>query len=303
VNAESFLDWVREEFLPLPRRFDCYDVADRMCISWTMGETLDPDTWLPRLEAFRTADGCYIEREPSHDPWHTTAFALAAMQLCDHIPEAPAAFAAYRDPSRAVAFLDALDWRSSVYGDSHRGAALCSIAALAPGFVAPGWFEAVFAALDRRVDAATGLMGCDKPATGDLDQIGGTFHYHFVYEHEGRPLPHPEARIDTVLGLQQADGLWHPLNPVWLTLDAVYLMTRTVPQLPARRPDVEAAVRRVLDCYAATICTPEFFTGPLAAHSCTAVVSLLAEAQRFLGADVVESEHPLRLVLDERPFI
>jgi hypothetical protein len=43
--------------------------------------------------------------------------------------------------------------------------------------------------------------------------------------------------------------------------------------------------------------------GPLAAHSCTAVVSLLAEAQRFLGPDEIVTTRPLRLVLDERPFI
>jgi hypothetical protein len=300
---EAFLAWVRSGLAPLPDDFDCYDVADRICILHTLGESAVAKDWLTHFDQFRTADGLYVEGTPTHHPWHTTAFVIAAMQLCGRRPEAPAAFDDYRDRARAVAFLDSLDWEHSVYGGSHEGSALCSIAAIAPGYADAGWFDAVFSALDAKIDPANGMMGTAKPARGDLDQIGGTFHYHFVYEHFGRRLPCAEARIDAVLGLQQPDGIWHSMNPVWLTLDAVYLMTRSVRDAEHRRRDIEAAMHAVLEHYRREICVPEFFREPLAAHSCTAVVSLLAEAQRFLGADIVRTERPLRLVLDERPFI
>jgi hypothetical protein len=302
-DFEPFLDWVREELLPLPADADCYDVADRVCIAYTLGEPLDPVEWRGLIEQFRDAQGMYVERDPTHHPWHSTAFAFGALYLLGAVPGMPEPFTSYRDATRAVEFLHGLDWTTSVYLESHRGAALCSLAALVPGFAEPAWFEAVFDELDTWVMPANGMMGKQKPLEGDLDQIGGTFHYHFLYEHLGRNLPNAPARVDAVLGLQQPDGIWHRLNPVWLTLDGVYLMTRSAAQCEDRRGAVGAALDRTLQHFSEAVCVPEFFDGPLPTHSCTAVVSLLAEAQRFLGVDAVRTASPLRLVLDARPFI
>jgi hypothetical protein len=47
----------------------------------------------------------------------------------------------------------------------------------------------------------------------------------------------------------------------------------------------------------------EAFGWYLGAHSLTAAISILAEAQRFLGAAEIVTERPLRPVLDRRPFI
>jgi hypothetical protein len=41
----------------------------------------------------------------------------------------------------------------------------------------------------------------------------------------------------------------------------------------------------------------------LPVHSVTAAISIAAEAQKFLGAQEVITDRPLRLVLDRRPFI
>src|SRR6202008_1274277 len=103
----------------------------------TLGVPLDPNEWLPRFEAFRTDDGMYVERAPSHHPWHTTAFAFGAMQLLGSVPDMPRPFEPFRDARRAVQFLDELDWTTGVSLASHEGAALCSMAALVPGFAAP----------------------------------------------------------------------------------------------------------------------------------------------------------------------
>lgn len=176
------------------------------------------------------------------------------------------------------------------------------------GLRTPSWFSAFFAALEARLDPASGLFGEAKPPTGDTDQIGGTFHYAFLYEWAHRPLPFPEAHIDAVLGLQRADGLWDQDNPLWLTLDAVYLLSRAVRRCDHRRAEVHRACRDALVAVAELALTAagrraHFEEAELGAHALTAAVSLLAEGQSLLGADAVRTDHPLRLVLDRRPFV
>jgi hypothetical protein len=120
-------------------------------------------------------------------------------------------------------------------------------------------------------------------------------------------MPYPEARIDTVLRLQQPDGYWMPSNHLWMTLDAVYLMTRTLRYCPHRFDDVRSTVRGLMGILQREVYSPEgrgkTFVGHLAVHAVTAAISIAAEAQKFLGADEVVTDQPLRLVLDRRPFI
>jgi hypothetical protein len=280
------------------------------CILYTLG-ALSPDEkaraeWAAAFQQFQQRDtGWLIEKSPSHDPLHNTAFALGAMQLLDLAPQYPVRMGAdYRDPR---AFLEGLNWTTAVYPDSHKGAGVGAIYALVPGLATPTWFDEYFAACDRLFDVHNGLMGRDKPAGGDADQIGGTFHYSFLYQHFNRHPPYPEQRIDTVLRLQQPDGYWRPDNHLWLTLDAIYLMTRTLRYCPHRFDDVRSVVRRVMATLVRDVYSPagraRTFTGRLAVHSVTAAISIVAEAQQFLGAQEVVTDRPLKLVLDRRPFI
>ena len=66
-----------------------------------------------------------------------------------------------------------------------------------------------------------------------------------MYEFFHRPMPFPQARINSVLGLQLADGLWHATNRWWLTLDAIYLMTRSRPE-GAQKQAVTDSLRRAM---------------------------------------------------------
>ena len=176
-----------------------------------------------------------------------------------------------------------------------------------PSLGTPEWFAEYFAVCDSLFDSHNGLMGVDKPPGGDSDQIGGTFHYSFLYQYFNRHMPYPEPRLDTVLRLQQADGYWMPDNHLWMTLDAIYLMTRTLRYCPHRFADVRASVRRIMGIMMRDVYSPEgrktALSPKLAVHSVTAAVSIAAEAQMFLGAGEVITERPLKLVLDRRPFI
>jgi hypothetical protein len=69
-----------------------------------------------------------------------------------------------------------------------------------------------------------------------------------------------------------------------------------------RRPDVVAAVQRALQGAVRRLDLAET-RRTMTPHTLTAVVSLLAVAQQFLGDEAVRSPRPLQLVLDRRPFI
>ena len=327
-DCRRFLRWITEEFEPsvrLPgpagsyarevgaRETELYGISDMACILYTLGRLRPTEKeraeWNQNFQSLQDpVTGCYLERQRTHIPLHNTAFALGAMELLELGPARPLVFAReYAAPEKLRAFLEGLAWRKTVYKDSHAGAGLASVMVLAPGLVGPDWFASYFAWLDARFDPRNGMLGQDKPDGGDFDQIGGTFHYHFLYEFFRRRMPFPERRIDAIIGLQQPDGYWHPQNHLWLTLDAVYMLTRTVRHCHHRPRDVEGVVRRVLEVFMSEVISPDgrarHFGGRLGVHCLTAVVSLLAEAQQFLGAEEVLTEMPLRLVLDRRPFI
>ena len=289
---------------------ELYGVSDMACILYTLNalkcSAPERAEWAAAFQEFQNPDtGWLIEKKKTHDPLHNTAFALAAMQLLDLTPKFPVRLGAeFSDPR---AFLATLDWRKKVYPESHKGAGSATIMTLVPGLGSPKWFAEYFAACDALFDPNNGLMGVEKPAQGDFDQIGGTFHYNFVYQHYHRRLPYPEKRIDTVLRLQLPSGYWSPKNRLWLTLDAIYLMTRTLRYCPYRMDDVCQSIRRALDAVQADFYSPEGrkenFTIELATHALTAAISIAAEAQQFFGAQEIVTELPLKLVLDRRPFI
>jgi hypothetical protein len=330
VDAREFVRWILDEYEPACRverhpgaygrrpgspRVELYGVADLACILHTLRRLRSDEAsraaWAEVFAGFQDPlSGRFAEQgKATHVELHATAFAVSALELFDLEPTHRLRFAdEYRRPDTARAFVDSLDWRDWVYLESHRGAGLGSIFANMAGLRTPSWFAAFFTALEGHLDPNSGLFGDQKPTEGDLDQIGGTFHYAFVYEWAHRPLPHPEARIDSVLGLQAADGLWDPGNPLWLTLDAVYLLSRASRRCDHRRSDVHEACRRALVAVADLTLGSQgrascFEEAELGAHALTATVSLLAESQSLLGAEVVRTDHPLRCVLDRRPFV
>jgi hypothetical protein len=324
-DLREFVNWIVTEFEPSARlpggagRYarkpgqtvqELYGTSDMACILYSLGRLhpTEPERkeWAAAFQVFQRPDtGWLVEKSRTHDPLHNTAFALAAMQLLDLTPQHPVKMSSeFSDPR---AFLGTLNWRTAVYTESHKGAGVGAIFALVPALNDPMWFKAYFETCDSYFDPANGMMGRDKAPGGDSDQVGGTFHYSFLYEHFNRHMPYPEARIDAVLRTQQPDGYWRADNHLWLTLDAIYLMTRSLRYTTHRFDDVRTCVRRLMETLMRDVYSPEGRKTALAAnlpvHSVTAAINIAAEVQRFLGAQEVITEQPLRLVLDRRPFI
>lgn len=325
-DLREFVRWILEEFEPSVRLPGgaghyarqpgqttpaLYGVADMACTLYTIGapplSTANRAGWTEAFQLFQNPNtGWFQEKDPNPlSPQHNTAFALAAMQLLDLAPR----FAVKMDSeySDMRSYLSKLNWRTAVYQESHKGAGIGSIYALVPALRSPDWFKEYFSICDSLFDRNNGLMGRDKPVSGDIDQIGGTFHYSFLYQFFNRQMPYPKERIDTVLHLQRPDGYWSPVNHLWMTLDAIYLMTRTLRYCPHRLEDVRASVRHILTVLQQDVFSGEgrksIFTKKDGVHSLTAAISIAAEAQQFLGAHEVITDWPLKLVLDRRPFI
>ena len=322
-DLREFVHWIGETFEPTIKLsggaghyarqpggpLELYGIADMACVLHTLGRLRPTDDerreWASAFENFQVVEGgWFLEKSPSHPPLHNLAFALGAMELLDLHPERPVVLGTeYEDIQR---FLGSLDWKANVYKESHKGAGIAAARTLLRSMDA-GWFAKYFAFCDGLLDPRNGMLGKDKPAGGDFDQIGGTFHYFFLYNHFNRRMAFPEQRIDAILGLQRADGHWDSSNRTWLTLDGIYLLTRTLRYAPHRVADVHLALHRVMGTLMQEMYAPAArkvaFGGKLPGHTLTCAVSILAELQQFFGCDVVVTEWPLKLVLDRRPFI
>ncbi len=333
-DLRSFEAWIVDEFIPglwvgpgpgdFARRpkdpaTALYGAADAACILYSL-DRLDSDAalWLATLGAFQDEpSGFFVDRSGQLSTAHNTGFATAAMKLLEpdlrngELPRWPLRFGELvAHPGDAERYAATLDWRSNCYeaGENLIGhaATFFNVADVVP----LAWFDWLVEYVEHgKLDPASGMVGVDKPPQGDLDQVGGTFHFDFMWASLGRRLPNPEARASALLGLQQPGGLWASDNPWWLTFDAIYMLGRTLPELsPQRSDEVLSAISRAVTVVAARAGdsdrrTDDFVEPWIGAHILTGAVSLFAYAQQVLGIERVITSRPLRLVLDRRPYI
>lgn len=298
-----------------------YGNADMACILYTL-DALHPSPkqraeWMRGLQSFQDpGSGYFIAKTALLGKIHNTAFCVAAMKLFDERPSVPTRllhplrFAdLFASPEQMGAYVRALDWQNAVYPSGEDVIGLAATFFNVKGMVKPSWFRALMDYFDKSLfDPNNGMVGRGKPPQGDLDQIGGTFHFAFFWPLFDRQMPSPQARVDAILGLQRPGGLWTPSNPWWLTFDSVYMLADAASRSSYRRSDVRAAIEAAVGvCYERAMepatreeafCTPE-----LGVHTLNGTLSLFAVAQRFLGREAILSPRPLRLVLDRRPYI
>ena len=291
---------------------DPYGCADAANILYTCGRlpiaAAERAAWVATLGGLQEPrTGLF--RESTHDPLHTTAHCIAALELFDARPPHPlAALAPLRERAALEAFLDALDWRWNPWGESHKGAGLYAALVLADE-APPGWEDAYFAWLWQRADPASGLWRAGCIADGGegmlFHHLAGTFHYLFNHEHRRRPLRYPAALVDTCLRIA-ADELFPPLGRTvgFAELDWVYCLSRAVRQSGHRAAEAGAALRAFADRYVEFLRHLDHLGDPgfNDLHQLFgALCALAALQQAFPGA--LRSNPPLRLVLDRRPFV
>jgi hypothetical protein len=290
-----------------------YGCADAANILYTIGRfprsPVERGAWVETLQGLQDSESGLF-REGTHHEIHTTAHCLAALELFDAGPRhALKDLQPLREPAAMERFLDDLDWSGGPWTESHRGAGLYAALWLA-GETSAEWEDRYFVWLRRECDPDTGLWR--KGAIPSLDEKGealfphlaGTFHYLFDHEHARRPIPHPEALIDTCLAI--AERRLFPLCTFvgFAEIDWVYCLSRSARQTAHRFDETRAALRGMAERLVAFLSSldPDSHDGWNDLHSLFGALCALAELQQALPG-ALHSARPLRLVLDRRPFI
>lgn len=289
-----------------------YGCADAANILYTIGrfpsDPAERAAWVATLRARQDA-ATGLFREATHDPLHTTAHCVAALELFDAAPQhALRALAPLATVAGIRGLLDGLEWTWNPWGESHKGAGAYAGLRLA-GTPEPGWEDAYFAWLWEAVDPATGFWrrGCID-AGGDamlFHHLAGSFHYLFNHEYARRPLRHPAAMVDSCLRIAAA-GLFPPLgcSVGFAEIDWVYCLNRALRQSAHRFTDARAALERFARAYVDHLSGLDVAAdeGLNDLHQLFGAVCALAELQQALPG-TLRTERPLRLVLDRRPFV
>lgn len=288
-----------------------YGCADAANLLYTIGRfpgVGDRPAWVRVLQARQdAASGLF--REATHDPLHTTAHCVAALELFDAAPVYPLrALAPLATGVGIRGLLDGLDWTWNPWGESHKGAGAYAALRLA-GAPEPDWEDAYFGWLWEAADPATGFWRCGCIDAGGapmlFHHLAGSFHYLFNHEYARRPLRYPAAMVDTCLRID-AEGLFPPLGCTvgFAEIDWVYCLHRALRQSGHRFVDARSALTRVARRYVDYLHSLDALTddGLNDLHQLFGALCALAELQQALPG-MLRTERPLRLVLDRRPFV
>lgn len=291
---------------------DAYGTSNAVNILYTVDALPSDPAWRERrveaLRSFQDAETGEF-RDSSHGRTHTTAHLSGALELLDARPAHPLRFLdALRDPAAVGPFLDGIDW-SDPWAGSHEGAGSAAALTLTDA-VAPGWIDAYIGWLDDHVDPTSGLWLRDRmlpveDSPGFFANLGGAFHYHFLYAHFGRPLPAASAVVDSCLEILRASPVGIATETVgFVEIDWAYSIHRAARQSGHRSAEVRDALAEVASRVADILLDPATWrtAGFDDLHSTCGAISAVAELQSALP-ERVRTPRPLRLVLDRRPFI
>ncbi|NRA39015.1 MAG: hypothetical protein HRU15_12800 [Planctomycetes bacterium] len=289
--------------------YGCADAANTL---YTIGrfpqDIEERHSWIHVLQSLQDADsGMFYEA--THHEIHTTAHCIAALELFDAKPLYPlTALAAYKNPAGMEKFLDALDWAGNPWGESHRGAGLYAALVLA-GEVDQEWQQAYFQWLYNNTDATTGFLrsDCIRESLQQNDVFGhlaGTFHYLFNMEYARQPLAFPAAMIDSCLEIYRSKAFPLGTNIGFAEIDWVFCLTRALRQSGHRHDDVKAALLSLTEDYIPYLLSLDVETHDQLndLHRLFGMSCCLAELQTALPG-VLQTQRPLKNVLDRRPFI
>lgn len=292
------------------KEIDPYGCADAANIYYTLGKFPDKTSegsWISVLRSMQDQkDGLF--HESTHHAYHTTAHCIAALELFNAGPSFKLkALSALKELKALREFLDKLEWKTSPWGQSHRGAGIFAALVLA-GEVNTEWEKCYFEWLWNESDPKTGLFrkGCIEPLQlGKISSIfphlAGTFHYLFNMEYRHIKLRYPEKLVDTCLDIIKNDPF--PLGRAvnFSEVDWVYCLNRSLKQSGKRSGEGKKELFKFASGYIEYLDSLDI-SGFDDIHSTFGAVCALAELQSIFPGEII-TEIPLRLVLDRRPFI
>ena len=299
-----------------------YGCADAANILYTINDFYcDEQTRRARIHEIQIMQnpdtGLFTEQ--SHDPLHTTAHCLAALQLFDEKPLYKlTALHKYYDKAELYSLLDGLDWEYNPWQQSHLGAGIYA-AFVNADEITKEFSDNYFAWLYGNADPVTGFWKrgngeyalCTPERTVDgkaslYNCMAGGFHYIFNMQYAKEPLPYPEKIIDSCIRLFTENGLPDTFMQKcnFLEADWLYCLTRAGRQTDYRRAERIALTGEFAKIYCNNLLGLDFMHDEHFndLHLLFGAVCAIAELQSALPGKII-TEKPLRLVLDRRPFI
>lgn len=299
-----------------------YGCADAANILYTINDFYcDEETRRARIFHLRDMQdektGMYYES--SHDPIHTTAHCLAALQLFDEKPlYKVTGLHKYYNKNELYALLEGLDWKTTPWQQSHLGAGVYA-ALVNADEITKEFSDHYFSWLYENADEVHGfwkkgfsdLAPCSKQRVLEgkaslFNCMAGGFHFIFNHEYANVPLRYPERIIDSCIKMYTENGLPNAFAEKcnFIEVDWLYCMTRAGRQTPHRYEErqklvADFAQRLCSNMLALNHETDESFND---LHMLFGTCCALAELQSALPGKII-TEKPLRLVLDRRPFI
>ena len=217
-----------------------------------IGECQDPQTGLmigPELINFEPPTGVMHGRE--HLLFHLTCAAVPTCQQFG-IPLKHPIRAAHRfcDLEYLREWMDRRDLRNAWFEGNNIlfvGQLLIYLRDVERHTKAQPALDAWFHWLDTHVDPGNGLWGTNGYCS-PLEAVCGGYHQLLVYYHENHPLTSPDGMVDTVLGLQHADGGFNPSGNAGACedVDSVDILVNLYKRFGYRRADIRFALRRCM---------------------------------------------------------
>ena len=183
-----------------------------------------------------------------------TTFALAALATMGVAPRIRVgALDSYSTATAVREALDALPWRANPWHSGNRAMQVGSLLAWDVHYgrgnaAAPPVLHAWFEWHDQAARPGSGFWGEGHRSDWHVG-MGGAAHQYVVYDYCGRRPPHLERAVERTLRLQYADGRFWPVagGGSCYELDAMQILRVGHRHLPAWRPRIAAAARRVVD--------------------------------------------------------
>jgi hypothetical protein len=296
-----------------------YGCADAACILYTLSELPTDkaarESWIEAIRRFQNPQTGLFE-DGSHHEIHTTAFALAALDLFDARPIYPLkALHHVREKQQMEAFLDNLCWEQEPWLESHKGSGIYSALVLNQE-VSREWEDWYFDWLADQEDPQTGFWRKDKVPLNDPEPsvplfhyLGGSFHYLFNIVYARRKQRYPEKAVDTCLEIWKNNH--QPLygEPFcggisYAEIDWVFYLNRSLRQCGHRFGESRKAMEGAAEKYIGYLNKLDYSndTSFNDLHKLFGMICALAEFQLALPGQFI-TERPLRQVLDRRPFI
>ena len=307
----SYRRFMQDDF---PNPYGCADAAN---ILYTIGrfprEQYERDEFVRILREMQDKDsGLFIEKPSEkgkfvHDPIHTTAHCMAALELFDAAPMYKAkALEQYLDGDAMSAFLESFHWRTTPGAPAHKGAGLY-VALNLGGSDCREFNKNYFKWLWDNTDPDTGLMGigCQDGQMSIWHHMGGTFHFIFNMENAHIPIRYPDKLIDSCIDMYRNNPLENfGKESRFVEMDWVYCLSRSIQQTPHRYYEVMECLEDFAEKYMELWFNVDYDTDRNMndMHELFGGVCALAELSRALRGKLY-SDVPLKLVLDRRPFI